>query len=84
MKRKKTHDMLSLMLDPRLKNLNLVSYFIAWKEVVFILKDYDKQCLFPMLLKWHHAFHPLFEFEIMTYQLILVLILLKSLLGVVS
>jgi hypothetical protein len=72
MKKKETHDMLSLILDPRFKNLRLVSSFISWKEVVFIVKDYDKQCLFPMLLKWHHAFHLLLEFEIMAYQLILV------------
>lgn len=81
---KKTHDMLFLMSDWRFKKLRFVSSFINWKEVVSIVEDYDKQCLFPMLLKWHHGFHPLLEFEIMAYQLILVLIFLKSLLGLVS
>jgi hypothetical protein len=84
MKRKKIHDMLFLMLDPRFKNLGLVSSFISCKQVVLIVEDYDKQCLFPMLLKSHHAFHPLLEFEIMAYQLILVLIFLRSSLGLLS
>jgi hypothetical protein len=38
MGKKKTHNMLSQLLDPRFKNLRLVSSFIGWKQVVFMMK----------------------------------------------
>jgi hypothetical protein len=38
----KTHNMLSLMLDPRFKSLRLVSSLIGRKQVVSIVKEYDQ------------------------------------------
>jgi hypothetical protein len=63
--KRKTHNMLSLLLDPRFKNLRLVSSFIGWKKIVFIVEDYDRWSLFPMLLECHHLFHLMLEFEIL-------------------
>jgi hypothetical protein len=48
---RKAHDMLSLMLDPRFKTFCLVSSFIGHEQGKAIVEDYDKQFLFPMLLK---------------------------------
>jgi hypothetical protein len=56
--------MLFLMLDPRFKNFRLVSPFIGWKQVVFMVKDYDRWSLFQMLLKCYHVVHPILEFEV--------------------
>jgi hypothetical protein len=64
MKTKKTHDMLSLMLDPRFKKFRLVSSWIDLDQVVFMVEVYDRQSLFSMLLKCHHVLHPMLEFEI--------------------
>ncbi len=47
----KTHNMLSLMLDPKFKSLRLVSFVIGWKLSVFILEEYDKWSLFLIFLK---------------------------------
>jgi len=41
----------------------LVSLFIGGGQGVSIVKDYDKQSLFPMLLKSYHVLHPMAEFE---------------------
>ncbi len=47
----------------------MVSSFIGWKKVIFMVKDYDRWSLFPMLLKCHHVVHLLLEYEIMENQL---------------
>jgi hypothetical protein len=38
----KTHNMLSLMLDPRFKSLRLVSSLIGQKQAISIVKEYDQ------------------------------------------
>ncbi len=43
--------MLTLMLDPRFKNLILISSFIDREHGVAIAEKYDKKSFFPMLLK---------------------------------
>jgi hypothetical protein len=60
----KTHNMLSLMLNSRFKNIRL-AYFIGKKRVVSIVEEYDQQSSFLMLLKCYHIFHPMVEFELM-------------------
>jgi len=62
--KKKTYNMLSLMLDPTFKNFRLFFPFIGWKQVVFMVKDYDRRSLFWMLLKCNHVVHPILEFKI--------------------
>ncbi len=49
------------MLDPRFKNICLVSSFIGLKQGKAIVEEYDRKPLYPMLLKCHHHLHPLFE-----------------------
>jgi hypothetical protein len=54
--------MLFLMLDPRFKNLCLVSCFVGQEEGVSIVDEYDKRTLYLMLLKCYHHLHPLTKF----------------------
>jgi hypothetical protein len=49
------------MLDPMLKNLNLISSFIVFEQGKAIVEEYDKKTLYPMLLKCHHHLHPLYR-----------------------
>jgi hypothetical protein len=48
--------MLSLMLYLRFKNLHLISSFISCEGVV-IVEEYDKKCLYLMLIKCHDHLH---------------------------
>jgi hypothetical protein len=59
-KKKKTHNMFSLMLDPRFKSFCLVSSFIRKEQGVTIVEKYDIKSLYPMF-KCHHHLHPLVE-----------------------
>jgi hypothetical protein len=61
---KKTHNMLSLILDPKYKSLRLICYFIGHEQGVAIVEEYDRRSLFPMLLKIYHHLHPLLGGEI--------------------
>jgi hypothetical protein len=40
-----------------------VSSFIGLEQGKAIVEEYDKQFLFPMLLKWYYHLHPLVEYE---------------------
>jgi hypothetical protein len=53
--------MLFFMLDPRFKNLHLVSSFVGLEEGVNIMDEYDRRTLYPMLLKYYHHLHPMIE-----------------------
>jgi hypothetical protein len=55
----KTHNMLSLMLEPRFKSLRLVSSLIGQKQAISIVEEYDQQSLFPMLLRCYHILQPM-------------------------
>jgi len=46
---KKDHNMLSFMLDPRFKNLHVMSSFIGLEQTKAIFQEYDRQTLSPML-----------------------------------
>jgi hypothetical protein len=63
MKRKKSHNMLCLMLNPRFKSLHFVSFFIGCEEVN-IVKEYDRLSLYPMLLKCYYYLHPMAKSEV--------------------
>jgi hypothetical protein len=52
------------MLDPRFKNLRLVSSLISREQKSSIVQEYDMRFLFPMLLKYHEHLHPIVEYEI--------------------
>jgi hypothetical protein len=60
----KAHNMLSLMLDPRFKNLKLISSLISQEQGIFIIQEYDMRSLFPMLLQCHQHLHLVVEFDI--------------------
>jgi hypothetical protein len=51
--------MLSLTLRPRSKNLLLIQ-----EHGLTIVEEYEKQSLFPMLLKCHQILHPMVELEL--------------------
>ncbi len=51
--------MFSLMLDSRFKRLCLISSFIGHEQNIFILEEYNKKSLYPMLVKCYHHLHPL-------------------------
>ncbi len=50
---RKTYNLLALMLDPRYKNLILVSTFVGKELGIAIAKMYDKKTFFPLVLKTH-------------------------------
>lgn len=52
---KKFHNMLSLMLDHRFKNLHIASSFIGPQQGKAIVEEYDRKTLYPMLLKCFHV-----------------------------
>jgi hypothetical protein len=62
--KRRTHNMLSLMLDPRFKNLKLISSLIGQEQGIFIVQEYDMRSLFPMLLQCHKHLHLVVEFDI--------------------
>jgi hypothetical protein len=55
----KSHDMFSLMLDPRFKTLPLVSSLFGHEQGKPIIEEYDKKPFFPMFLTCHYHLHPL-------------------------
>lgn len=57
--KKRTHNMLTLMLDSKFKILILISYFIGHEHEMAIVEKYDKKFLFLMFLKSYHHLHQL-------------------------
>ncbi len=51
--KRKTHNMISLMLDPRYKSLCIVCSFVRREQGVAIVEEYDRTSLYPMLVKCH-------------------------------
>jgi hypothetical protein len=54
-----SHNMISLMLDPRFKSLRIISSFVGRVQGVVLVKEYDRKTLYPMLVKCHEHLHPL-------------------------
>ncbi len=52
--KRKAHNMLSLMLDPKFKSFHLVSSFVGREVDVNIVDEYDRRTLYLMLLKCYH------------------------------
>ncbi len=61
-KKKKAHNMFSLMLGLRFKSIHLVSSFVGREEGVNIVDKYDKKTLYLMFLRCYHHLHPMTEF----------------------
>jgi hypothetical protein len=49
----RAHNMLTLLLDSRIKSLKLICSFIGHKDEMTIVKEYDRKSLFPPLLKFY-------------------------------
>jgi hypothetical protein len=56
--KRKTQNMISLLLDLRFKSLHIISSFGKEQGVVFV-EEYDRKSLYPMLVKCHEHLHPL-------------------------
>jgi len=52
------------VLDPRFKNLRLISSLIGQEQGISIVQKYDMRSLFPMLLKCHQHLHPVVKSKI--------------------
>jgi hypothetical protein len=80
---KETHNMFSLMIDPRFKRFSLLILCYISHEDVAIVEEYDKISLYPMLLKCHnHLYHALIykvDWHIQGLKKIAILILLNKL-----
>ncbi len=62
--KKKAHDMISLMLDPRHKSLRIISSLVGREQGVALVEEYDRKTLYPMLVKCcHEHLHPLVRSE---------------------
>lgn len=59
--RRKAHNMLALMLDPRFKGLGLVRDYVGADKVVGIVFDYDMQVVLPLLMQCFKRLHPTAE-----------------------
>jgi hypothetical protein len=57
--KRKAHNMISLMLDLRYKNLCIISSFVGKEQGVVLVEEFDRKSLYPMLVKCHEHLHPL-------------------------
>ncbi len=60
---KKTHNMLTLMLEPKFKSLRLVSSFINHDQGIIIVEQCDTMSLYPTFMKCYLHFHPLIKYD---------------------
>jgi hypothetical protein len=60
---KKVHNMISLMLDPRFKNLCIISSFVGREQGVALVEEYDRKSLYLVLVKCHEHLHPLVRLD---------------------
>jgi hypothetical protein len=61
---RKTHNMISFMLNPRFKSFHIVSSFVGREQgVVALVEEYDRKSLYPMLIKYHEHLHPLVRLD---------------------
>ncbi len=56
---RKAYNMISLMLDPRFKNLRIISSIVGREQNVALVEEYDRKSLYLMLVKCHENLHPL-------------------------
>ncbi len=52
------------MLDPRLKNLHLISSFVGREQGISTVEEYDRKSLQLMLLKCYHHLHPMKNYDV--------------------
>ncbi len=82
---RKTHIVLLLMLDPKLKSLGLMSSSIGHDQGIAILvEQYDIMSLYPMFMKCYYQLHPLMVLLTKKWMMIIVWIFFKWQYGVLS
>jgi hypothetical protein len=75
---RKTHIVLLLMLDPKLKSLGLMSSSIGHDQGIAILvEQYDIMSLYPMFMKCYYQLHPLMVLLTKKWMMIIVWIFFK-------
>jgi hypothetical protein len=57
--KRKSHNMISLMLNLKYKSLCLISSFVGKEQGVAHVEEYDKKSLYQILVKCHEHLHPL-------------------------
>jgi hypothetical protein len=62
--KRKTHNMIFLMLNPKYKNLRIIYSFVGKEQGVALVEEYDRKSSCPMLAKCHEHLHPLVRLEI--------------------
>jgi hypothetical protein len=55
--KRKAHNMISFVLDPRYKSLHIISSFVGKEQGVALVEEYDRKSLYPMLVKCHEHLH---------------------------
>jgi hypothetical protein len=61
--KRKAHNVISFMLDPRYKSLHIVSSFVGKEQGVVLVKEYDRKSLYPMLVRCHEHLYLLVRSE---------------------
>jgi hypothetical protein len=56
---RKAHNMVILMLDPKFKSFYIIFSFVRKEQGVVLVEEYDRESLYPMLIKCHEHLHPL-------------------------
>ena len=59
--REKAHNMLSLMLDPRYKGLQVIIDYVGREKAMHIVAEYDQLVLMPLLVKVSRLLNPSLE-----------------------
>ncbi len=54
----KAHNMLTLMLDPCFKSLEVVKAFVGWANLIQIMVEYVSKTLLPLLVVAFHFLNP--------------------------
>jgi len=57
--KRKAHNMINFMLNPRRKSLRIISSFVGKEQGVTLVEEYDKKSLYLMLVKCHEHLHAL-------------------------
>jgi hypothetical protein len=60
---RKAHNMIYLILNLRFKSFCIVSSFVEREQGVAFVEEYDKNSLYPMLVKCHEHLHPLIKLD---------------------
>jgi len=61
--KRKAHNMISLMLDPKYNSFCIISSFIRKEQGVDLVEEYDRKYLYHMLVKCDEYLHPLMRLE---------------------